>query len=95
MKDTRFHMSQHNWRQVLSWQEIEDLTGWLVKIVHKKSKDVSYGVVLQSYFNNKDIKAIWTDTEEKAIKLWSYSEQQGMYVTVTTFNIIPLRKVKV
>ena len=88
-------MSQHNWRQVLSWQEIEDLTGWLVKIVHKKSKDVSYGVVLQSYFNNKDIKAIWTDTEEKAIKLWSYSEQQGMYVTVTTFNIIPLRKVKV
>jgi hypothetical protein len=88
-------MLQSNWRQVLSWAETGNLTGWLVEIIHKKSKDTSYGVILES--SNTFLKAIWRDNEESAINSWvnHLFSNPGMYIDTINYTIIPLRKVEI
>ena len=71
----------------LSWVEVNNLTGWLVKIVNKYDKDESYGVVTD-YLDDR-IKSIWCETEQAAIHLVGI--YNGAWARNANYDIIPIR----
>lgn len=85
----------NNWRKVLSWKDIKDLTGWLVKITTKKSN--SYYAIIDKLDDTIDpysdlVKVIGKYSSSK----YTLLKGNGWPLRRTThlINIHPIEKVK-